>query len=353
MSRPRPASISRRLLLRLLRRTGTTTIRLGRHSWVLQRGDGSPLHVDALGPQAWLVQSHPREPLEITQLERGSWLVEHPKRRRTVVRVGGKAMRTQLLTARNAARRDMRKLQNRLGDYLGVEYVAWLLDRMAVTCVLDVGANRGQFAQQLRETGYTGRIVSFEPVARFAAQLEAAAEGDPDWRVMRCALGDQEGTAEINVGGTVSSLLPASGYGRARTDNLRRTTTETIRIRRLESVFGDAVEGLSHPRVYLKMDTQGFDLATFRGAGSRIREVVALQSELSYVPLYEGMPHHLEQVGAYEAEGFAVSGIFPVTRDVPTLRVVESDLVMVRPDAVPAPADVTRPPTRRSPGAEG
>lgn len=322
----------------MLRRTGTTTVRLGRRSWLLQPEDDSPLRVDSLGAKAWLIQSHPRDPLEVRQLEGGSWLVEHPNRRRTVLRVGGEAMRTQLLTERPAARRDMRKLQNQLGTYLGVEYVAWLLDRMAVTCVLDVGANRGQFAQQLRETGYTGRIVSFEPVAGTAAQLEAAADGDPEWRVMRCALGDEEGAAEINVSrGTTSSLLPASSFGRSRTDNLQHTKTETIRIRRLESVFDEAVDGLPRPRVYLKMDTQGYDMATFRGAGSRIRDVVALQSELSYVPIYEGMPHHLEQVEAYEAAGFAVSGIFPVTRDVPTLRMIESDLVMVRPDAVPAP----------------
>lgn len=45
--------------------------------------------------------------------------------------------------------------------------------------VLDVGADRGQFGKRLRRDGYTGRIVSFEPVPHIADQLEkgAAATG--------------------------------------------------------------------------------------------------------------------------------------------------------------------------------
>jgi hypothetical protein len=38
-----------------------------------------------------------------------------------------------------------------------------LLDQLRINCVIDVGANRGQFALHLRRTGYYDPIISFEP----------------------------------------------------------------------------------------------------------------------------------------------------------------------------------------------
>ena len=55
-----------------------------------------------------------------------------------------------------------------------------------------------------------------------------------------------------------------------------------------------------------------------------------MQSEVSQVPLYDGMPHLTDQLATYEAAGFGLSGVFPVVVDRETLRVIEFDAVMVR-----------------------
>jgi FkbM family methyltransferase len=176
--------------------------------------------------------------------------------------------------------------------------------------------------------------VSFEPVAEMAARLREAAADDPDWLVMQNALGEAEGVAEIHaMQGAMSSLLPASEFGRRWSPKLRRTHPEQITIRRLDAVFDEAVAGIDRPRVYLKLDTQGFDLRAFAGAGSRIEDVLGMQSEVACVPIYDDMPRLTEQIRVYEDAGFELTGMFPVNVEGSSLRVIEFDAVMVRPDA--------------------
>ena len=274
--------------------------------------------------------------LTATALDERAWLVQRPSGRPLVARrVGPPAIRTHLVVDEPASRRRPSRFQISLGTHAGDMHLSWVLDALDVTCVLDVGANTGQFGRRLRAAGYPGRIVSFEPVAAIADQLRLATREDPDWWVRQVATGAEDASAEINVvPGTMSSLLPASAFGRKWSDRLGESHTETIAVHRLDGLLDEVTAGLDSPRLFLKMDTQGFDLPTLTGLGDRIDEVVGLQSELAAVPIYDGMTRYTEQLTAYEAHGFELSGLFPVTHDAPTLRIIEFDAVMVRPDAV-------------------
>jgi FkbM family methyltransferase len=223
-----------------------------------------------------------------------------------------------------------------LSNHLADEHLAWVLQKLQINCVLDVGANQGQFAMRLRRLGFTERIASFEPVSHQLAGLRVAAESDQAWFVHPYALGESDGTAEINVApgrGTMSSMLEPSEFGREWSGKLRDTHAETIEVRRLDTVLDEAIAGLSEPRILLKLDTQGFDLPAFRGAGKRQADLLALQSEVACVPIYEGMPRMPEQLSEYESAGFEVSAMFPVTGHRKSMRVIEFDVLMVRPDA--------------------
>ena len=298
-----------------------------------------PVRVGRLADDAVLVQrtrsGHRR--LRSSRLDARTWVVQRGRKGRRLVRVGPEELRTHLLVDEQAARGDMNRLQKALSGYLVREQIGWLLRELEVDCVLDVGANKGQYARMLRRVGYRGRIVSFEPLPHLVAKLREASKGDPDWLVMPYGAGDQDTEAEINVvPGTMSSLLTPSSFGEEWSSTLRdrEPRTETISIRRLDTVFDEAIAGLSSPRVFLKLDTQGYDLQAFSGAGKRLEEVVGLQSEVACVPIYDGMPRLPEQLQLYEAEGFEVTGMFPVSRDVPTLRVIEFDVLMVRTQAL-------------------
>jgi FkbM family methyltransferase len=230
----------------------------------------------------------------------------------------------------------MRAYQMALSNHVANEHIPWILRELQINCVLDVGANVGQYGQRLRSAGYEGRIVSFEPLPHIAERLRSAAEDDPDWHVIECALGDTEGKAEMTVvegRGTTSSLLRASDFGKSWSPRLPGIRRQQVEIRRLDGVFDEAVDGLESARVFLKLDTQGYDLQAFAGGGERLTAILGLQSEVSCVPIYEGMARWPEQISAYEAAGFEATGMFPVTRDRKTLRVIEFDMVMIRPDA--------------------
>lgn len=275
--------------LNILRRLGLEVTRLGGGAAVVAR-PGSPVRVDEVDGRSWVIHRGPRRPA---------------------------------------------REQRALGDYLLREHVAWVLRELDINCVLDVGANVGQYAQLLRREGYAGRIVSFEPVPALADELRRTAEGDPHWSVMQCALGEADEEAEINVRpGSMSSLLPSSDFGKAWSGRLREAETQAISIRRLDGLFADVVEGIDDPRVYLKLDTQGYDLQAFAGAGECLKQIAGLQSEVSCVPIYDDMPRLPEQIATYEAEGFEITGMFPVTRHRATLRVIEFDVTMVRAEAV-------------------
>ncbi len=275
-----------------------------------------------------------RAGLRSEPLDDDAWLVQRGARR-SARRIGPARQRSHLVIDEEHVAAHENGFLTSMGGYLGERHAAWALRRLDVSCVLDVGANTGQFGQRLRRMGYRGRIVSFEPVAATAEKLRQTAADDPDWVVHALALGDEDTTAEINVRpGTMSSLLPSSDFGRSWNERLEDATTETIQVRRLDGILDEALAGLDEPRVFLKMDTQGYDLATLRGAGERVGDVLGLMSEVSCVPIYEGMPRLPEQVSAYEEAGFEVSGFYPVTRHRRTLRAIEFDVIMVRADAV-------------------
>jgi FkbM family methyltransferase len=175
-----------------------------------------------------------------------------------------------------------------------------------------------------------------KPVPATFAELEAAAAGDPRWTVRQCALGAADGTTTINaVHGTMSSLLAPTAFGARRYPRLRAPAPVEVPLRRLDGLLDELLAGLEEPRPFLKLDTQGYDLEAFAGLGPRTAELAGLQSELSVMPIYEAMPAMAEALAAFEAAGFALTALHPVSREDATGRVIEFDCVMVRPSGVP------------------
>jgi FkbM family methyltransferase len=207
-------------------------------------------------------------------------------------------------------------------------HIGEILRRYRVDTAVDVGANEGQFGAMLRDIGFEGQIHSFEPVKQPFDSLLRSAAKDGRWAAHNVALGSARGTATINVSedSVFSSLLPSRRYGLSYFGNMRVARQEEIQICTFHDFHKHHLQ--NGERIFLKLDTQGYDLKVFEGASSSLGNVCCLLSELSMIPLYEGMPTYLEALAAYEAKGFSISGMFPVTRN-DDASVIEVDCMLV------------------------
>jgi FkbM family methyltransferase len=201
---------------------------------------------------------------------------------------------------------------------------------LGIDLVLDVGANAGQWAIALRQSGYRGRIVSFEPVSGAFAALEEVARADPAWQVHRLALGDSDGGAKINVAGNSwsSSLL---GMEQLHLDNApesRYVGTEEVKVVRLDSLRDEVVR--SGERVFLKLDVQGYELPVLHGAERTLSSVAAIETELSFAKLYTGQALLPELVAELHTSGFDLVSVEPNFADVSTAAPLQADGLFLR-----------------------
>ncbi|MGC9260974.1 MAG: FkbM family methyltransferase [Phycisphaerae bacterium] len=217
-----------------------------------------------------------------------------------------------------------------LGSLHGMLQRQLVFDRMRIDLVVDVGANEGQFAGEVRSI-YRGEIISFEPTSTAYAKLTKASSRDPLWKAMQLALGEQNTTASINVArfGTFSSFLKTSAYcDQHFGPDAAGMKEETVAVRRLDEVLAEVVPSLPQRRPFLKLDTQGYDLHVLKGLGDKLGCFPALQCEISMIPLYEKMPHWTETISFLESAGFSIAGLVPVV--VEDLAVAEFDCLMIR-----------------------
>jgi FkbM family methyltransferase len=180
-----------------------------------------------------------------------------------------------------------------------------VLARFRITCVLDVGANVGQYGAMLRDWGYRGRIVSFEPQAAAHAALERRAAADPGWQVAPpMALGASNGQIELQVSAEpdMSSILPQSALLRQVSPSAAVVRRETVPLRRLDEVAGSYLG--TDDCVFLKADTQGYESDVLAGAGPLLDRLAGIQLELSLVPIYEGERDFRAMLGHLAALGF-------------------------------------------------
>jgi FkbM family methyltransferase len=211
------------------------------------------------------------------------------------------------------------------GDKLGVfvslhpgykeRHLKYFLEWAQINCVLDVGAFVGDYVLELRELGYKGRVISFEPFPESFAKLSTRLKADTSWSGQPYGLSDSGRDTVIHTygSGDFNSLLVLKDDAGAayHLDSDKRGQTE-IQLRRLDEVLPALLEGIDSPRVFLKMDTQGHDINVLRGAARVRKWIVGLQSEMPVVPIYDGMLSMSQMIENYQSCGFVPVGFYAV-----------------------------------------
>jgi FkbM family methyltransferase len=189
------------------------------------------------------------------------------------------------------------------------------LRRLGITLILDVGANIGQFVEGIRRGGFTGSIVSFEPVKQAFDELSQRATTDDRWLAVHSALGAESGKASINVSNhtTMSSFRTIKSHFVTTRSWAGISRHEIVPITTLDAVFSDYVD-LSD-RVLLKIDVQGFEDQVLLGASQSLPHIAAVQLEAAITPTYEDEPELSEYIASLRRQGFRMIDLREIDRD--------------------------------------
>jgi len=193
--------------------------------------------------------------------------------------------------------------------------------------VLDVGANRGQFALLALERFPSASVHSLEPLPGAFSALEALAKEEPRLRVHRVAAGSKAGTAVLHVSrrDDSSSLLPITDRQIAFAPGSSERGRLEVEVHPLDEMTGTT---LLRPLV-IKIDVQGGELDVLRGAERTLDSTDALLIECSFVELYAGQPLAHEVIAHLATRGFRLAGAHDPEYG-PDGRCIQADLLFER-----------------------
>ena len=191
-------------------------------------------------------------------------------------------------------------LQNRVAPSIEHREV---IQSLEPECLLDVGANRGQFSLMTRVVHPTIPIYAFEPLPSEGAVYQRLFKSQPKVKFYPIALGEKEGIAEIHLSRRAdsSSILPIGELQCKLFPSTDEVGTVQIRMGVLDKI---PEAWSAYRRCLLKLDVQGFELAVLRGSSEALKHCAYVYAECSDVPLYTGQALYPDVAEFLKREGF-------------------------------------------------
>ena len=203
--------------------------------------------------------------------------------------------------------------------------------KVKIDVLFDIGANTGQFSIQMRDKGYSGEIISFEPLTSAREKLILQASKDANWIVHeRAAIGDYNGITDINISknSVSSSILPMLKSHSDAEKNSMYIKTEKTPIITLDSVADSYLDKFSN--LFIKIDTQGYESQVLDGAFKTLKRAKGVLCELSLIPLYERQDIWIDLILRLEKEGFVLWSIERGFTDICDGRTLQVDGVFLK-----------------------
>jgi FkbM family methyltransferase len=192
-----------------------------------------------------------------------------------------------------------------------------LLDELSVRgfrTVVDIGANRGQFALVARRCFPNARIHSFEPLKEPAAIFRRVFSSDDRIVLHEVAIGSEDKNMMIHVSRAddSSSLLPIASLQSNLFPGTEEKEQRSVSVRKLETIL--CREDIDQPAL-LKIDVQGFEKDVLEGCKTLLPCFSHIYVECSFVELYAGQALAHEVISFLDGFGFVLSGIYNLYYD--------------------------------------
>jgi FkbM family methyltransferase len=207
------------------------------------------------------------------------------------------------------------------------------LTRLPINTIVDVGANRGQFAEEALAFFPRAHVISFEPQPiAFQALEDFAAKRRGSVTCVNLALGETEGVARMQVHvdwDFSSSLLSTTSLAHELYPYQQQQSTIDVRMTTLDAYFGTSDQQLVAD-ILVKIDAQGFDDRVIRGGRSVFQQARVCIVEINLDQLYDRQGSFKDIFGLLDEFGYRYVGNLDQTYATDG-HVVFIDAVFVRP----------------------
>lgn len=207
----------------------------------------------------------------------------------------------------------------------------WLVNR-GIKTILDVGANRGQFAKLSREVFPTAQIYSFEPLPECYEDLCNALHDDPNFKAFNKGLGRSVSTIEFyrSIHTPSSSFLEMEELHKdAFPESKKGQEQQAIRVP-VDTL--DNFYHAEHPEspILVKIDVQGFEGEVIAGGSELLKQAAVVILEMSLVKLYKDQPLFHDVYEEMYRLGFRYHGNLAQMLHVRTQEVVQIDAIFIK-----------------------
>ena len=153
--------------------------------------------------------------------------------------------------------------------------------------VVDIGANNGQWINEVRIRGYKGNALCIEPLKKNYRILQS--RNFYRTSTLNCAVGNKNGYSFINQAsndGLSSSILELSNYHKNAAPGIKFIGKEKVKISKLSKIL----ENMKYKNIFVKIDTQGYEFEVLKSLNkSDFKNIFAFEIEANLVSTYKNL----------------------------------------------------------------
>ena len=200
----------------------------------------------------------------------------------------------------------------RYGVFAGVEHKAVI--RSSLKCIVDIGANKGQFALACRLWAPDAQIYSFEPLLGPARIFKSIFSKNENIKLFEIAIGSNAGSAVFHLSARedCSSLLPIGANQEKKFPGTYEVGSLNVEVTPLAKLLN--IQDIVSPAM-LKLDVQGYEMKVLEGCENLLSEFEYVYCECSFIELYCGQSLVGEIVCWLQERQFNLVGVFNLNYD--------------------------------------